>query len=205
MSDFDKVAAEWDKNKMHHDRTEAIASKLLSHLKNYSLNKALEYGAGTGLLGFALAERFNNITLMDSSQEMVNAANAKIQESGKAHMKAVFFDLEKNTYTGPEFDIILNQMVLHHIENTDLIFEKFHRMLSPKGFLALADLYEEDGSFHGEGFNGHKGFNPELLKEKLLQTGFETVTYETCYTLRKEVNGGIQKDFPIFLLIARKL
>jgi ubiquinone/menaquinone biosynthesis C-methylase UbiE len=40
--------------------------------------KALEYGAGTGILSFLLSESFSEITLMDNSQEMVNVMHEKV-------------------------------------------------------------------------------------------------------------------------------
>ncbi len=33
------------------------------------------------------------------------------------------------------------------------ILEKFHDLLNPSGYLAIADLYPEDGSFHGLSFD----------------------------------------------------
>ncbi len=40
--------------------------------------KALEFGAGTGLLSFLLADRLAEITLMDNSTEMINVIKGKI-------------------------------------------------------------------------------------------------------------------------------
>ena len=54
-------------------------------------------------------------------------------------------------------------MVLHHVNDIEKIIGKFYRLLNPGGYLAIADLYEEDGSFHGDGFTGHKGFNMDSL------------------------------------------
>ena len=68
-------------------------------------------------------------------------------------------------------------MVLHHIVSIQSLFERFYNMLLPGGFLAIADLFTEDGSFHGEGFDGHKGFDPEQLKVQLQKTGFKEVRF----------------------------
>ncbi len=204
MSDFDKVAADWDKNRMHIDRSEAIAQKILPFLEGKRTGSAMEFGAGTGLLSFLLKEKFNKIVLLDSSREMVNTANTKISQSGAKHMHAVFCDLEKEDYRTEPFDVIFTQMVLHHVENIDLIFKKFYSLLHPGGLLAIADLYTEDGTFHSEGFNGHYGFDPDDLKKKLLTAGFAKAAHETCYTITKEVRDGKIKDFPIFLLVAEK-
>lgn len=204
MSDFDKAAADWDKNKMHIERSEAIAKKIIPLLEGKKFDDALEFGAGTGLLSFELKDRFKNILLLDSSQEMVNTANAKIAQNGAKHMKAEFFDLEKTDYTTSTFDVIFNQMVLHHVENIDLIFEKFHRLLNTNGMLAIADLYTEDGTFHHEGFNGHRGFDPAALEAKLQSTGFINPSHQTCFTITKEVWDGNVRNFPVFLLVAYK-
>lgn len=204
MSRFDKVAADWDKNKIHRDRSEAIAAAIKPLLVGKSYDSALEYGAGTGLLSFLLADSFKEMILMDSSQEMVNTTHAKIAESGHSNIRAMVFDLEHQDFDEQKFDVILTQMVLHHVSNVDLIFEKFHRMLNPQGLLAIADLYTEDGSFHGSDFDGHLGFDPDSLVRHLILKGFEETTHSQCYIIKKEVQKDITKEFPIFLLTAFK-
>lgn len=204
MSDFDKVAADWDKNRMHIDRSEAIAQKLLPFLEGRKAGTAMEFGAGTGLLSFLLKDKFNKIILLDSSREMVNTANVKISESGSKHMTAVFTDLEKDDYASEPFDVIYSQMVLHHVENVKAIFQKFYTLLKPEGMLAIADLYTEDGTFHSDGFTGHNGFDPRELENSLQSAGFVNTSHQLCFTLTKETKDGMVKNFPIFLLVAFK-
>jgi len=69
--------------------------------------------------------------------------------------------------------------------------------------LCIADLDKEDGSFHGAGFEGHKGFDRVELEDKLTKLGFHQIRFTTCYQMTKEVETGI-KTFPIFLMIAEK-
>ena len=78
MSEFDSKARDWDKNQLNVNRSEAIATALLTRLPITDKMTALEYGAGTGLLSFILKDRFAEITLMDNSQEMVKVAQSKI-------------------------------------------------------------------------------------------------------------------------------
>ena len=203
MIDFDSKARDWDKEKMHLDRSLAVASELLRTIPIRSNMRALEYGAGTGLLSFLLKDRFSEITMMDSSREMVNVAHEKIQAAPASNMKALFIDLEKDNFTG-EFDIIYNQMALHHVCNVDPLLGKFHSLLSKGGYLAIADLYKEDGSFHGEGFNGHDGFDVEVLSTMLEKHGFREITHRQCYILKKSIASGELRDFPIFLMTASK-
>jgi tRNA (cmo5U34)-methyltransferase len=200
LNDFDSKAREWDSNPVHTERSRAIAAALQSMVPLKGDMKALEFGAGTGLLSFLLKSFFKEITLLDTSVEMINVIHGKIKEKGILHLKPVRIDLEKEDFAG-NFDIIYNQMVFHHVENIEFILQKFHELLIPGGYLAIADLYTEDGSFHGEGFTGHQGFDPEWLKGKLEKSGFRNIVHRPCYSVRKYTESGQSKEFPLFLMV----
>ena len=57
--------------------------------------------------------------------------------------------------------------------------------LNPGEYLAIADLYPEDGSFHGEGFTGHKGFDVEKLSSNLMNHGFTEIRFKQCFIIRR--------------------
>ena len=149
---FDNVAHDWDKNKIHIDRTEAIAKEMLKMLELNPNMKALEFGAGTALLSFALKDYFSEIVLMDNSIEMTKISTSKVIEGKINHIKPLFFDLEKNDYINTKFDIIYTQMALHHVEDVEVILNKFYNLLNPQGVIAIADLFKEDGTFHDYNF-----------------------------------------------------
>ncbi|MBK7710953.1 MAG: class I SAM-dependent methyltransferase [Bacteroidales bacterium] len=205
MSEFDIKAAEWDMNPMHWSRSEAIVKEIR---KSIPLNKnltALEYGAGTGIASFLLREDLKEITLMDNSTEMVRIMNEKIKETGVKNLKVLNFDLEHKDYSIEKFDLIFTQMVLHHVSDIDTILERFGKLLNPGGYLAIADLYEEDGSFHGEGFSGHPGFDPANLAEKLKKNSFSDISYSTCFILDRKISETESKKFDVFLLTANRV
>jgi len=199
MSSFDSRAREWDKDKIHIDRSVAVAAELEKIIPLQHSMKALEYGAGTGLLSFLLKDKFSAITLMDNSQEMINVCNEKVEFYEAFHVKPLCFDLEHNNY--PEkFDIVYNQMVLHHVSDVEVILHKFYEMLNKDGYLAIADLYTEDGSFHGPDVIVHLGFDPNILAKFLEKIGFNSIEFKTCFEIKREPN----KNFPVFLLVAKK-
>jgi tRNA (cmo5U34)-methyltransferase len=203
MSEFDSKAQDWDKNKIYTERSKAIATELVNRIPITNKMTAMEYGAGTGLLSFILKDSLAEIILMDSSREMIRVTESKIVDAGTLNMKALWIDLEKVDYQG-QFDIIYNQMVLHHIEDIDLIFNKFHALIKPGGYLAIADLYSEDGSFHGDGFNGHNGFDVVQLTRQLEKHAFKNIIIKPCYTIQRENEKGELKEYPVFLLTANK-
>jgi tRNA (cmo5U34)-methyltransferase len=203
MSNFDNVARTWDENPVHMERSMAIATKMEENLPLTKETIALEYGAGTGILSLLLSEKLGHITMMDSSVGMVGVMQEKVLDRSATNLQPVCFNLEHDTYD-KSFDLIFNQMVLHHIKDVSSVFKTFYDMLVPGGYLAIADLFPEDGSFHGEGVDVHPGFDPHELRKMLLATGFKNVTFAECYTMKRQNPGAETKLFPIFLLTASK-
>jgi ubiquinone/menaquinone biosynthesis C-methylase UbiE len=204
MNEFDIKAAGWDQNPMHWDRSEAIANEIKNLIPINKEMSALEYGAGTGITSFLLKDHLKEITLMDNSAEMVRIMNEKIKASDTKNLKVVNFDLEHSDYYGKKFDLIFTQMVLHHVIDIESIIKRFSNLLNQGGYLAIADLHEEDGSFHGEAFNGHKGFNIENLSAILIRNNFASISNKTCFTIDRKISDTDKKQFEVFILIAKR-
>jgi predicted TPR repeat methyltransferase len=202
MNEFDIKAEAWDNNPMHVERAQSVSLAIREMIPLTRQMKALEFGAGTGITSFFLKDHLGEITLMDSSREMLKVADEKIGASGSDNLKTLFHDLSVTNYTENSFDLIFSQMVLHHISDVEDMISKFHSLLNPGGYLAIADLYPEDGSFHGDGFTGHKGFDPEELSVKLKRAGFENTNHRKCFTINKKTGELVVKPFDLFLLVA---
>jgi 2-polyprenyl-3-methyl-5-hydroxy-6-metoxy-1,4-benzoquinol methylase len=202
MNEFDVKAAEWDKNPMHWDRSSAIAKGIIAEIPLLPHFTAMEYGAGTGILSFFLKDNLKEILLLDNSAEMIRLTNEKISSSGAKNLKTKLFDLEHADLENEKFDLIFTQMVLHHVTDISSILSRFKKLLNPGGYLAIADLYKEDGSFHGEGFTGHNGFNPDSLSSLLKGDGFKEISYRKCFVINRKIAENQIKEFEVFLLIA---
>lgn len=163
---------------------------------------ALEFGAGTGITSFILKDFVKTITMMDTSAEMIRVIHDKIRTTKTLNLKALYFDLENRDYREEKFDLAFTQMVLHHIADTEAIVRRFSKLLNRGGYLAIADLYEEDGSFHGEGFTGHNGFNIDTLSGILQKCGFSEVSNKTCYVIDRKISETESKKFEVFLITA---
>ncbi len=205
MNEFDIKASGWDANPMHWERSVAIVNIVLKQIVLNKSMKALEFGAGTGITGFLLKDYLKEITMMDSSPEMVRIMNEKIALTGAANLKAILFDLEKEDPDENNFDLLITQMVMHHVADINNIVGKFYRLLNPGGYLAIADLYPEDGSFHGEKFSGHKGFNPLEFSTLVRNQGFKDVSLQKCFVINKKISEFETRQFNVFLLIANKI
>jgi ubiquinone/menaquinone biosynthesis C-methylase UbiE len=187
MNKFDLAAKLWDENPMHWERSEAIVNKIK---KNIPINKeyrVLEYGAGTAISSFLLESEVKEIVLMDSSPEMVKVMGEKIASSGLYHLTPLLFDLESDDYSADKFDLIFTQLVLHHIIDIESLLTKFYHLLNENSYLAIADLYSEDGTFHADDFSGHYGFDLIDLSKLLMSIGFKNIHHEECYTMKRKI------------------
>jgi ubiquinone/menaquinone biosynthesis C-methylase UbiE len=162
---------------------------------------ALEYGCGTGLLSFFLQDAFASITLVDTSLGMLEVLSGKIKAANATHMHPVRLDLTADPLPAQKFNITYSLMVLHHIHGTDLLLQKFHEILEPGGWLVVADLEQEDGSFHTDGSTDvHLGFARDELQMRVEAAGFIDIRFSTAYTIHKGEN-----FYPLFLMTARRV
>jgi len=192
---FNEVARQWDNNPMHFERSNAIADAIIqSGLLNKDMN-ALEFGAGTGILSMMLQQHVDTITLFDPAEEMVKVMQEKVKMNDlNDKLKPVF------SVTDDElFDCIFTQMVLHHVDSVDETLEYFRDSIQEEGVLVIADLYTEDGSFHGPEAKVHYGFDPQILLDKLFDLGFTSAYHKKVFEIKRD-NGNV---YPVFILFAQ--
>lgn len=202
---FDDAAATWDESPVRLERARKLADDLRPLIRQHGLRTAIDYGAGTGLVSFHLLDDLQHITLVDLSEGMVREARRKVAEWNVTNMTAVRTDFLEAPFP-QQVDLIYILLTLHHILDTRGILQAFYDTLHPGGFCCIADLEEEDGSFHAEfpDFDGHNGFDPEQLKALLEEIGFQEVRSQHFFTLTEEQPEGSRRDYPLFLMTARK-
>jgi ubiquinone/menaquinone biosynthesis C-methylase UbiE len=203
VNGFDAKARGWDSVPGRAERARAVAEAIRRRVPFAPDMNALEYGCGTGLLSFALQPFPGLITLADSSAGMLAALADKIAAAGVGNMFPLKLDLSADPPPAERFHLIYTLMTLHHIPDTQRILRAFFGMLAQPGWLCVADLDCEDGSFHSPEFSGHRGFDRGELEKICLQTGFRDVAFDTAYRTIRETAGG-EKTYPVFLMTARK-
>ncbi|WP_449192578.1 class I SAM-dependent DNA methyltransferase [Thauera sp.] len=200
---FDQSAATWDADPMKAARAEAVAHGIRSEVPLSSAMRALEYGCGTGLLSFALRAELGEIALADNSSGMLAVLRDKIAAAGASNMRPMLLDLAADAAPEARYNLIYTLMTFHHIEDTEGVLRAMHAMLDESGYLCVADLDAEDGSFHGPDFSGHKGFDREALRRQAMAAGFRSVRFKTVFRMTKGERAG-QNAFPVFLMVAGK-
>lgn len=194
---FDERAATWDEDPAKLARARAVAAAIAAEVPLDPSMRALEFGAGTGLVTFALEPRLVQTTLADVSEGMLDMARRKIDATGEHAMQAVKLDLVAEPWQGEPFDLIHSTMTLHHVPDTATILQRFREALARPGYLCIADLDTEDGSFHGPDFDGHLGFDRDALGQLARAAGFRQVRFRTAHEMQKS-----GRTFSIFLMVA---
>ena len=181
---FDKEAHLWDEK----PRRVELGKNVANYVKKYCDNKTiLDFGCGTGLVSLNLCNA-KEILGCDLSSEMVKIYNQKAKIF-KCNAKAVCEDVVN---IDKKFDVIVTSMVFHHIKDIQGMLKILHSKLNNNGYLFIADLYIEDGSFHDKGNDDvfHFGFKKEDFESEY----FKIVDYQKIYTIKKH------KNFDVYIL-----
>lgn len=203
MNKFDEMAAVWDEDPNRLKRAKDTLAAIKQSVQIQSGFNCLDFGCATGTLSFLLQSEVKAITMVDSSEEMLKVLSGKIASAKVNNLFPSNIDIvnAKTEELAETYDLIYSLMALHHVEEYDKLIANFHKLLNPGGFLCLADLVTEDGSFHGKDFTSGLvlGFDKEELSEVCQKAGLEFVSYDIYTEVAK--NGMV---FPVFILIAKK-
>ena len=197
MSHFDKKAENWDSGAVRVDGTLAIANAINERVELTPAMEVIDFGVGTGLLGFEIAKRVKQVYGVDTSTKMLEQIAQK--NPPELHIKTIKQDIIQNPLE-QKFHGLVSSMTLHHIEDLEAFFTTIYSNLHNEGFIAIADLESEDGTFHSDNTGVfHFGFDAEELSAIAKKCGFKDVEFTTINTIKKP-----HRDFDVFLLSALK-
>ena len=197
MSHFDKKAKGWDSGDIRVNGAKTIADAINARITLKESMDIMDFGVGTGLLGFEIATQVKKVYGVDTSTQML----AKLQEKNRPELsiEAIKQDIVEQPLA-QTFDGLVSSMTLHHVENLKAFFDVIYTNINSNGFIAIADLETEDGTFHSDNAGVfHFGFQKEELCKIVESCGFKNVKYENINTINKP-----HRDFGVFLLTAIK-
>jgi ubiquinone/menaquinone biosynthesis C-methylase UbiE len=199
---FDKLAKEWDSKPMRVQSAlqfvDGIISIINKDLSDYSL---LDYGCGSGLVSFGFKDMVKNIVGMDYSVGMINRFNEKVHQLGYDNIISKKHNINIDNLDHNIFDMAVTNMTMHHIKDYNMFIKKLTNSVKKNGYVCIADLEVEDGTFHTDGNNGveHFGFDKFDIYRKFYNNGLVCLGVETLHTINKE-----GKCYKVFIAIGRK-
>lgn len=207
MATFDERASGWDTPERI-ERANAVADAFIRAVPMGPATRAVELGAGTGLLGLAIRDRVGprnlaELLLTDASGGMLDIAEGKVRARRLRGVRTARFEIASDPPPdGAPFDVALSLLLLHHVEDTTAVLQGIAALLRSGGRVALSDLDTEDGTFHSADAEGihHLGFDRKALRAQAEAAGFADVQISTAGEMERE-----GRRYPLFLLVARRV
>lgn len=96
-------------------------------------------------------------------------------------------------------NVVFTSMTLHHMGDTPSAIEALSRLVAPSGYICIADLVSEDGSFHSSDFTGPHGFSEDDIRNAFTAANIEHISYQMIYSIQKG-----DRSYPVFLAVGKK-
>ncbi len=153
------------------------------------LGDMVEFGCGTGFFTAAAAEHARHVIATDLSEEMLEAARARLKDVGNATVQKE--DCENSSFPSLRFDTVLMANVVHTIENPSSALKETHRILKDRGRLLIVSYTDYGTSwfekfvlglryFHKFGLppDYYRNYSPGELAQLVRNAGFTVKTVD---------------------------
>jgi len=195
---FKHKSKSWDMSSMRVKNAKSIADLIVKNIRFDDKMEVMDLGAGTGLLSYFVAPHVSKIIAVDNSPSMLEEFKLKASEFD-SEIEVIEADISEEEIDR-KFDGIISSMTIHHVEETKALFSKLYKMLNENGFIAIADLDSEDGSFHSDNAGvHHHGFDRNELEKIAKEVGFNDIKFDLASTIDKP-----HCTFTVFLMTAVK-
>jgi ubiquinone/menaquinone biosynthesis C-methylase UbiE len=118
---------------------EKRAAELAEHIRDFvpatGEERALDAGAGTGALAFALAPLVREVVAIELVPELIELGRKR----APANVEFVEGDLEKLGFERASFDLTGTLRTLHHVPRPELVLAELTRVTRPGGLLLVVD------------------------------------------------------------------
>lgn len=175
-------------------------SSLLDLMRSLELNaqhRVMEVGPGQGELLAELAHRFDNVIALDNALEMLNLAKQTVTNEGLTNVAFIHGDTHKALEQRVNCDLVLFDMVLHHLPSPHEAFQHAHSLLNDDGLLLIVDLCPHDQDWVKESCGDiWLGFDIDEMNDWAEQAGLESA--QTVFL-------GLRNGFQIQMCVFKKI
>ncbi len=175
-----------------------IVQAVRFELKDIREKSALDYGCGTGLVGLGLIDLFQSMLFVDTSPQMLEHVNQKIQNNHIESASTLCCDFLAEVPPVLQVDYVIMSQVLLHIQISQLILTRLYDVLKNGGHLIVVDFDKNESVISDK---VHNGFEQEALISLVKQVGFVSAN---AYTFYHGEGIFMNKDASLFILNAIK-
>jgi ubiquinone/menaquinone biosynthesis C-methylase UbiE len=196
---FVAKAANWD-NPDKINMTKKFLSEMLFIINPLPSWKALEIGAGTGLVGLNVEPLVAKVVMIDTSESMLEVLKQKLVEKSNVEiLHGEVFD-----YKQQDIDFVFSAMAFHHLSDVEETLNHLATITKSGAWVVVGDLITEDGSFHNFEPIPYCGFDTAILTKQFVKAGFD-VKLVKIYNVLTRIMGDKTTNYEQFMLIAKRL
>ena len=120
----------------------AIRERIVELAEPRSDDRAVDLGAGTGLLTLALAPRVREVVAVDISERMLERLDDVAVADGVHNVDTVVADLRRLPLEDESATLVVSNYAFHHLDDLgkELALAEARRILQPGGRLVICDM-----------------------------------------------------------------
>jgi ubiquinone/menaquinone biosynthesis C-methylase UbiE len=143
----------------------ACITELLSNERLPDDGSVIEVGPGECDLIGTLSDSFRTVLAIDNAEEMLDRTRKKVKSENLSNVEYFLGELS-DLQPSRQVDLIVLNMVLHHLPSPSQVFHSARELMKPGGQLLIADLCSHDQDWTRQ-FCGDLwlGFEPNDLDE----------------------------------------
>ncbi|WP_148863982.1 ArsR/SmtB family transcription factor [Marinobacter fonticola] len=135
----------------------------------------LEVGPGEGGFLPALSQLAHRVVAVDNSDDMLRRAKSRCEDEGLSNIELIAGETDTLLSRGDTFDLIVANMVMHHVPSPADIFVDAAALLKDGGVLVISDLCSHDQNWVKANCGDlWLGFEPEELSAWAQDAGLAT-------------------------------
>jgi ArsR family transcriptional regulator len=147
---FKKNAAKFAENQqliVERSQYSPILEEVISNLNLPFDSSVVEIGPGEGFLLVKLAQMFSQVTGIDNSTEMLCKAKESVNGANLDNVTFIHEDACQQSLSRAKVNLVVMDMVLHHLPSPANIFSSVADMLNPLGYFLAVDLAQHHQSW----------------------------------------------------------
>jgi len=186
MARADVERGYWDRLAKRYDRVTRFMSRPVPRMLELTVDavrgrkRALEVGAGTGLLTAAIAPVVGEVLATDYAAEMVQQLAVRVDALGLGNVRCEQADIYELRFEAASFDVVVAANVLHLVPDIEGALASLRRVLKPGGVIVVPTYLHAETMRAGllsrvfalTGFPGHRRFTARTLREAVEAAGF---------------------------------
>ncbi|HCQ29735.1 MAG TPA: hypothetical protein DIU39_05575 [Flavobacteriales bacterium] len=144
-----------------------------------TFDSVLDMPCGNGMISLQNASKFNALTLVDFSKNMIKETKANAQKLMVENIQTICSDIFQTNFSDNAFDLVISLGIFAHIENPQRLIDELIRITKPGGLLIIQNTASDH--FYGKLIHFY-----QRIKRK---------AGKSTYTLNKIPRKWLEKEF----------